>query len=298
VAAVRKAAVTVLTITLGVLAATYDGTAVRIILWSLTALAGAVLLLDAANTEAAQTRVPWLIRLPLVRDRPSELPAPSRAPVTATSLALQLRAEGDRLSDLRGRLRSDRLGRTVMGPPPEYQIELDQAKQRIVSLLKRDHEDLAHEFLGEIPSNWLSGLFGGGHEADRLDRVIKVYSERLNRIVERVKARARPLAERLTEQLRQGDGLMQHFSEQMYPVDATAETVWGPIDNALTWAGRVEAILRVEAPEWLPEFRTAGYEIPSDPQPGDVTVGDMESMLRARVKLLGRIIRELQRRAA
>jgi hypothetical protein len=104
-ATLRKVAEAVLTITLGVIAATYDGTVVRVILWILAVSAAAVLLVDAASTEAAQVRLPWLARFPLVRER-------SRAAVTRPtvpapdSLALRLREEADRISDLR----SDLLG--------------------------------------------------------------------------------------------------------------------------------------------------------------------------------------------
>jgi hypothetical protein len=122
-----------------------------------------------------------------VREMPSAQDAPIVPPVPPASLALLLRQEADHLSDLRGRLRSDPLGRAVIGPPPEYRVELDRAKQRIVALLKRDHEGLVHEFLAEIPPRWYEAVIGGGgHEADRLNHVMKVYSERLSRIIERL----------------------------------------------------------------------------------------------------------------
>jgi hypothetical protein len=299
--ALRKVAEVVLTITLGVFATIYDGTGVRVILWTLTVMAGAVLLIDAANTETAQARLPWLARLPLVRKRPSETSVGRPSVTSPLSLALQLRQEADKLSDLRSRLRSDPLGRTVTGPPPQYSAKLDLTKQRIVSLLRGKYERLAHEFLAEIPPNRLAAFIGRESEADRLDRVVKVYAERLGTIIERLTAGESrdeqgglTLFERLMEEFRRGDEMAQHFLDQMYSTDATAETVWGPIDDALSWARRVEGILRVEAPEWLPDFRMAGYEIPPEPEPADVTVADVEAMLSARVRLLGQIIRDLR----
>lgn len=133
-----------------------------------------------------------------------------RSPRDATkpdSLALRLRQEVDKLSDLRSGVRSDPLGRAVMCPPPEYQIELAHAKQRIVSLLKSENEALAHEFLAEIHPHPLSSLIGGESESDRLARVMKVYVERLGRIIGRL-PKAGPhldLVERLTTRARRRD---------------------------------------------------------------------------------------------
>jgi hypothetical protein len=75
---------------------------------------------------------------------------------------------------------------------------------------------------------------------------------------------------------------------------ATAETVWGPIGDALDWAMRVEGLLREKAPQWLPEFQFEGFEIPSGPESDQFTVEQVEGMLAARLRVLGRIIRGLE----
>lgn len=141
-----------------------------------------------ARPNALPADVPEHDQVGAKRDRPTPT---DRSQAIPDSLALQLRREAHGLADLRGRLKSDRLGRSVLGPPPEYRSELDQAVHRISVLLERDREPWAHEFLEEIPQKGWLVLIGGEHEADRIHRHAGVYLERLNQILGRLMTEAR-----------------------------------------------------------------------------------------------------------
>jgi hypothetical protein len=187
--------------------------------------------------------------------QPQQSAVPAAQTATADSLALRLRREAHTLSDLRGRLKSDRLGRSVGGPPPEYRSELDQAVQRIFALLKRDREPWAHEFLEEIPERGgLYALIGPEHEADRIHRHAGVYMERLNRMLGRLTTEARAEPERarlLKDAYHDGTRLRKRFvwrggiPETLEAMKAVEAESWS---EAATWAADTWQMLHQHYP--------------------------------------------------
>jgi hypothetical protein len=97
-----------------------------------------------------------------------------------------LRNEASKLSDLRGRLRADRLTRTSFGPPPEYEVGMAAVVDRVTQLLREDHPGLVHDFMRDIPPSFLSTVLPTGGPADRLDHEMKIRCERLNDIIQRL----------------------------------------------------------------------------------------------------------------
>ncbi len=235
---------------------------------------------------------------------PQTAGAPSAAPpvVEARSLrVLHQRIEEGRAVDTNERLDPQSGLPPVFGGDPLK----EWAKAAFRFLREYRYDDAARDFKGADDSVPFDRAFK--NETQELGR--EGYRNRCVRILEELLAAQQasrrgelPSAEgrasdELRDEWRRGDRIMEDFFQAAYPADATAETateIWEATDEALTWAARdVEGMLRAQAPEWVPEWQAAGYAIPPEPEPSDVTVADVEALLAARVPLLAKIIRAL-----
>ena len=102
------------------------------------------------------------------------------------------------------------------------------------------------------------------------------------------------LVHALEAEVENGQDIIDLFADAAYDPSYTAVEVPEPMEAAIRWATRVERSLRESALRWLPEFRGAGFTIPDELDPEDVTVGEVETMLRERVNLLAGIVRVLR----
>jgi len=103
------------------------------------------------------------------------------------------------------------------------------------------------------------------------------------------------LAVRFEAEIKQADTIQRNFL--IYPgysPKATAAMLYEPCTDALKWISRVEQMIEQDQPLWLHEYRSAGFELPDEMDPEDTTVGEVTSLLEARVGIVKRIVRELR----
>ena len=100
----------------------------------------------------------------------------------------------------------------------------------------------------------------------------------------------------LRDAMKYGDTLLEEFHDSSYSPLATGEVLPEPINDALQWAERVEQHLSHGAPEWIPDFRDAGYAIPSEVYIEEITIDDATALIADKVRVLGRIVRDLHGR--